>query len=192
MQAFPIVMNFLVLPIFFLSGALFPLDTSPKALQIISAFDPLSYGVDGMRGALVGHSHYGPLVDIDRVVLRGHRAVVHRRMAILEDRDLAASEANDADTMPKGLSQRAHQKVLETAAELFADRGIDTTSMDAIAAKSGVSKATIYKHWSDKEALCMEVMIYLQRLDEGPPKTGQWRLESRHGGVSDLRSAAAH
>jgi ABC-2 type transport system permease protein len=64
MQAFPIVMNFLVLPIFFLSGALFPLDTAPKALQIISAFDPLSYGVDGMRGALVGHSHYGPLIDI--------------------------------------------------------------------------------------------------------------------------------
>jgi ABC-2 type transport system permease protein len=63
MQAFPIVMNFLVLPIFFLSGALFPLDTSPKALKIISAFDPLSYGVDGMRGALVGHSHYGPMID---------------------------------------------------------------------------------------------------------------------------------
>ena len=82
--------------------------------------------------------------------------------------------------MPRGLSQRAHQKVLETAAELFADRGIDTTSMDAIAAKSGVSKATIYKHWSDKDALCMEVMIYLQRLDEGPPKidSGDWKADA--------------
>jgi len=82
--------------------------------------------------------------------------------------------------MPRGLSQRAHQKVLETAAELFADRGIDTTSMDAIAAKSGVSKATIYKHWSDKDALCMEVMMYLQRLDEGPPKTdsGDWKADT--------------
>ena len=82
--------------------------------------------------------------------------------------------------MPRGLSQRAHQKVLETAAELFADRGIDTTSMDAIAAKSGVSKATIYKHWSDKDALCMEVMMYLQRLDEGPPMTdsGDWKADT--------------
>ena len=71
MQAFPIVMNFLVLPIFFLSGALFPLDTSPKALQIISAFDPLSYGVDGMRGALVGHSHFGPTGRHGRVVRHG-------------------------------------------------------------------------------------------------------------------------
>src|SRR5215469_12543006 len=71
MQAFPIVMNFLVLPIFFLSGALFPLDTSPRALQIISAFDPLSYGVDGMRAALVGHSHFGPLVDVIVLVCVG-------------------------------------------------------------------------------------------------------------------------
>jgi AcrR family transcriptional regulator len=97
-------------------------------------------------------------------------------MAILEDRDLGAASA----AMPKGLSQRAHQKVLETAAELFADRGIDTTSMDAIAAKSRVSKATIYKHWSDKEALCMEVMTYLAGLDAGPPKTdsGDWKADT--------------
>jgi ABC-2 type transport system permease protein len=74
MQAFPIVMNFLVLPIFFLSGALFPLDSSPKALKLISSFDPLSYGVDGMRGALVGHSHFGPLVDV--VVLSGIAVVL--------------------------------------------------------------------------------------------------------------------
>jgi AcrR family transcriptional regulator len=71
--------------------------------------------------------------------------------------------------MPKGLSQRAHQKVLETAAELFADRGIDTTSMDAIASKSGVSKATIYKHWADKDALAMEVLVYVHECDAGPP-----------------------
>jgi AcrR family transcriptional regulator len=97
-------------------------------------------------------------------------------VAILEDRDLSANPA----AMPRGLSQRAHQKVLETAAELFADRGIDTTSMDAIAAKSGVSKATIYKHWSDKDALCMEVMTYLAGLDAGPPKTdsGDWKADT--------------
>jgi AcrR family transcriptional regulator len=32
---------------------------------------------------------------------------------------------------------------------LFGERGIDAASMDAIAEKSGVSKATIYKHWQD-------------------------------------------
>ena len=71
--------------------------------------------------------------------------------------------------MARGLSQRAHQKVLEAALNLFAEKGIDATSVDAIAAASGVSKATIYKHWADKDALCMEVMVYIHELDEGPP-----------------------
>ena len=71
--------------------------------------------------------------------------------------------------MARGLSQRAHHKVLEAALNLFAEKGIDATSVDAIAAKSGVSKATIYKHWADKDALCMEVMVYIHELDEGPP-----------------------
>jgi AcrR family transcriptional regulator len=69
----------------------------------------------------------------------------------------------------RGLSQRAHNKVLEAAVELFANRGIDKTSVDAIAAASGVSKATIYKHWADKDALCLEVLGYVRGLNEGPP-----------------------
>jgi AcrR family transcriptional regulator len=72
--------------------------------------------------------------------------------------------------MARGLSQKAHQKVLDAAAELFAERGIDVTSMDAIAAASQVSKATIYKHWADKEALCLEVLATVHRTDEGPPQ----------------------
>ena len=53
--------------------------------------------------------------------------------------------------------------------ELFAERGIDATSMDAIAASSGVSKATIYKHWADKDALCMEVLAFIHGLDVTAP-----------------------
>jgi AcrR family transcriptional regulator len=41
--------------------------------------------------------------------------------------------------------------------------------MDAIVEASGVSKATIYKHWADKDALCLEVMAHLHGLDEEPP-----------------------
>ena len=55
-------------------------------------------------------------------------------------------------------SVEAHDKVLDAAQRLFGDRGIEATSMDAIADASGVSKATIYKHWPDKDALCLEVM----------------------------------
>jgi AcrR family transcriptional regulator len=80
--------------------------------------------------------------------------------------------------MSRGLSARAHSKVLESATELFADRGIDTTSVDAIAAASGVSKATIYKHWADKDALCLEVMQFVHELDDGPPEVDSGDLKA--------------
>jgi ABC-2 type transport system permease protein len=63
MQSFQLVMNFLVMPIFFLSGALFPLANLPAALALATIVDPLSYGVDGLRGALVGVSHFGLVTD---------------------------------------------------------------------------------------------------------------------------------
>ncbi len=63
MQGFQLIMNFLVLPIFFLSGALFPLNNLPKALAFVTKLDPLSYGVDGLRAALIGTAHFGALVD---------------------------------------------------------------------------------------------------------------------------------
>jgi ABC-2 type transport system permease protein len=63
MQGFQLIMNFLVLPIFFLSGALFPLNNLPKALSFVTKLDPLSYGVDGLRATLIGASHFGAIVD---------------------------------------------------------------------------------------------------------------------------------
>jgi len=63
MQGFQLIMNFLVLPIFFLSGALFPLNNLPKALGFVTKLDPLSYGVDGLRATLIGASHFGAIVD---------------------------------------------------------------------------------------------------------------------------------
>jgi AcrR family transcriptional regulator len=63
--------------------------------------------------------------------------------------------------MVRPRSARAHDSVLHAALQLFSERGIDATSMDAIAETSGVSKATIYKHWPDKEALCLEVMSHV-------------------------------
>jgi len=64
MQAFPLVMNFLMMPLFFLSGALFPLDGLPGALKAITSVNPLSYGVDGLRGALIGVTHFGLAWDL--------------------------------------------------------------------------------------------------------------------------------
>ncbi len=63
MQGFQLVMNFLVMPIFFLSGALYPLSGLPSALTIATRLDPLSYGVDGLRGAMIGQAHFGLAMD---------------------------------------------------------------------------------------------------------------------------------
>jgi ABC-2 type transport system permease protein len=54
MQGFQMLMNFLVMPLFFLSGALFPLTNLGKILSWITRIDPLTYGIDGLRGVLIG------------------------------------------------------------------------------------------------------------------------------------------
>lgn len=74
MQGFQLIMNFLVMPLFFLSGALFPLEGLPPLLEVIARADPLSYGVDGLRGVLVNNSHFG--VGADFLILSVITAVI--------------------------------------------------------------------------------------------------------------------
>ena len=64
MQGFQMVMNFLVMPIFFLSGALYPLRDLPVVLTVLTRLDPLTYGVDGVRGMLTGITHFGVAFDV--------------------------------------------------------------------------------------------------------------------------------
>jgi pimeloyl-ACP methyl ester carboxylesterase/AcrR family transcriptional regulator len=71
--------------------------------------------------------------------------------------------------MVRPRSQHAHEKVLRAALDLFGERGIEATSMDSIAQASGVSKATIYNHWTNKDALLIEVMLHVNGLDREPP-----------------------
>jgi ABC-2 type transport system permease protein len=54
MQGFGLIVNFIIFPLFFLSGALYPLDNLPLAVRILSYADPLTYGVDGLRGTMIG------------------------------------------------------------------------------------------------------------------------------------------
>lgn len=64
MQGFQLIMNFVVMPTFFLSGALFPLSGLPEAVGIVANIDPLSYGVDGLRGTLANGFHFGMGLDL--------------------------------------------------------------------------------------------------------------------------------
>jgi ABC-2 type transport system permease protein len=55
-ESFQVVMQFVVLPMFFLSGAMFPLTGLPQWLTVLTRLDPLSYAVDPMRRAVFAHS----------------------------------------------------------------------------------------------------------------------------------------
>ncbi len=73
MQGFQLIMNFLIMPLFFLSGALFPLNGLPKALNSIIKINPLTYGVDGLRGALTSVNNFYLVHDL---ILLGGIAVI--------------------------------------------------------------------------------------------------------------------
>jgi ABC-2 type transport system permease protein len=64
MQGFQLVMNFVVMPIFFLSGALFPISSAPGVLKVIAHLNPLTYGVEGVRYGLLGASSINPLISL--------------------------------------------------------------------------------------------------------------------------------
>ena len=63
-QGFQLVMNFLVIPMYFLSSAIFPLYGVPRALKILATIDPLTYGIDGLRGAMTGSHFFHPATDL--------------------------------------------------------------------------------------------------------------------------------
>jgi ABC-2 type transport system permease protein len=63
MQSFPIIINFIIMPLFFLSGALFPVNNLPGALADVIKINPLSYGVDALRHTLTGAGSFSLLLD---------------------------------------------------------------------------------------------------------------------------------
>jgi ABC-2 type transport system permease protein len=71
MQGFQLIMNFIIMPLFFLSGALFPLDGLPGAMYAVVRADPLSYGVDALRALLIDNTHFGLGLDIAVLLASG-------------------------------------------------------------------------------------------------------------------------
>jgi len=73
-HGFQLIMNFVVFPIFGLSGALFPIESLPDFIKPLTLLDPLTYGVEGIRYGLTGASQINPLVCL--VVLGGFAVVM--------------------------------------------------------------------------------------------------------------------
>lgn len=62
-HGFPLVINFFIFPLFFLSGAIFPITEFPEWVKWIAYINPLTYCVDGMRWSLVNYTAINPLID---------------------------------------------------------------------------------------------------------------------------------
>ena len=65
MQGFQLIISFITMPLFFFSSALFPVTDMPQALWIAVRLNPLTYGVDGLRGALNGAFVFGVATDFE-------------------------------------------------------------------------------------------------------------------------------
>jgi len=62
-EGFSLIGGFIVFPLFFLSGALFPLNNLPDWLLTLTIVNPVSYGVDALRGLLLGTYRFGLFID---------------------------------------------------------------------------------------------------------------------------------
>jgi len=69
-------------------------------------------------------------------------------------------------------SEKAHSAILAAACELLLQRGLAAVSMDAVAARAGVSKATIYRWWPSKETLALDALCDEWDVSAGVSDTG--------------------
>lgn len=74
-------------------------------------------------------------------------------------------------------SSRAHQAVLDAALELFGETGYQRTTVDAIASRAGVSKATIYRWWPGRAAVLLEAFLTEVEDDLAFPDSGSVRQD---------------
>lgn len=68
-EGFGLVVQFIIFPLFFLSGAIFPIASLPEAVQVLAYVNPLTYGIDGLRAVLVNTSSRPLPVDLGALVL---------------------------------------------------------------------------------------------------------------------------
>jgi ABC-2 type transport system permease protein len=76
MQGFQVVMNFLMMPLFFLSGALFPLNGLPGWMTVLTRLDPASYGVDPIRRTVLSGSLPSGVVDRFALTIGDYRLAI--------------------------------------------------------------------------------------------------------------------
>jgi AcrR family transcriptional regulator len=88
----------------------------------------------------------------------------------------AAAGSGSSPARGRPRSEKARKAIMDAAAELLLARGLSAVSMDAVAERAGVSKATIYRWWPTKESLALDA-LYTEwaAVQPGPRDTGTLR-----------------
>lgn len=73
-EGFQLISSFLIFPMFFFSGALFPINNLPNYLMLVTVLDPVTYAVDGMRGLILGSSQLP--IALDMAILTAFAAIM--------------------------------------------------------------------------------------------------------------------
>jgi len=68
-EGFQLIMNFVIFPLFFLSGAITPIDNLPIFIRFLSYIDPLTYAIDGIRSVLIGSSMFPTINNLAICIL---------------------------------------------------------------------------------------------------------------------------
>ena len=91
--------------------------------------------------------------------------------------EIAVPDAPDGARRGRPRSERAQTAILTAAGELLLSAGLDAVSMDAVAERAGVSKATIYRWWPSKETLALDALHREWSADAAVPDTGAVRSD---------------
>jgi AcrR family transcriptional regulator len=109
--------------------------------------------------------------------------------------DVTAGASSPAVRLPgRPRSAIADEAIREAAVELFAERGFEGLSVDEVAARAGVSKATIYRRYASKVDLVVEAASCLAALEVAFPDTGNLRADLRSFGralIKGLKTSPA-
>ncbi len=108
----------------------------------------------------------------------------------------AAGRTGPAEAGKRGRprSEEADHAILRAATDLFAERGLPGMSIEEVAARAGVGKATVYRRWPTKGALALDAFLALYQGQQPEPDTGSLRgdvLAALRGWVGAVTQTAA-
>jgi AcrR family transcriptional regulator len=122
------------------------------------------------------------VVSWSRLVGDTDRAVSYQRVREFQDatsQKSSGSLAAGAGPRRRGRprSGRAHRAILDAARALLIEEGFADLHLEHVAARAGVGKATIYRRWSSKEALALDLLLELASPHIAVPESGDTRTE---------------